>query len=347
MINYHAAVLAGVCSVCVGFQFSTVNIGHAASGVETSGSFDARGNGLAAPHAFTDRAPGIRLAQQDSDATASGNRATAKPAWAAEATMNPDYVKDAVAPAAQEPNVADASAPPATGGQATTSYFGGAPAPVNPPWAAEATMNSDYNSNEAAAPAAAEPAAVAAEEPAPASLGGKATTSFFGDTKPKGTPAWAAEASMNADYTRGAPASGSATAAEPAAAASVRNAVAEECQGAVNSVVKDARLLFQEAGYGLSSQSRAALNKVAMALKNCGEVVIEIAGYTDNVGSPEANKSLSHLRAKEVVEFLVGAGVAANKLKAVPYGQENPAADNGSANGRKLNRRVEIQISGH
>ncbi|MBA2126228.1 flagellar motor protein MotB [Hyphomicrobium methylovorum] len=346
MIHSRTAILAGVCTVCLGLQFGAADIGHAVSAVEASGSYDARITGFTSPQFFSDqmtersvaRLP-IRLAQQENDGNSS------KPAWAAEATMNPDYVNDgaaAAAPAAEEPQVADASA--STGGQATTSFYGDTKPTGTPAWAEEAKMNPNYNKDEAAAPAA-QPAAAAAEEAAPASLGGQATTSFYGGSKPTGTPAWAEEAKMNPDYSSGASSSGSATAPEPAAADSVRSAAVEECRSAVTTAVKDARLFFNEAGFGLSAEARAALNKVARALKTCGAVMVEIAGHTDSVGSPESNKTLSAMRAKEVVEFLVGAGVDSSKLKAVGHGQENPVADNSSANGRAKNRRVEVQIT--
>ena len=62
------------------------------------------------------------------------------PAWAAPAAMNPDYkpAGKAAAPAAAE------TAPPATGGTATTSYYGGSDTSKNAPWAAPASMNPDY-----------------------------------------------------------------------------------------------------------------------------------------------------------------------------------------------------------
>jgi outer membrane protein OmpA-like peptidoglycan-associated protein len=101
-----------------------------------------------------------------------GSTAPANPAWDAPATMNPEYSKDesatpapseSASPAAEAPATqpAEEAAPPATGGKATTDYYGGSPAPANPAWDAPATMNPDYN--------AAAPAAGSGEANAPAS----------------------------------------------------------------------------------------------------------------------------------------------------------------------------------
>jgi outer membrane protein OmpA-like peptidoglycan-associated protein len=71
-----------------------------------------------------------------------------------------------------------------------------------------------------------------------------------------------------------------------------------------------------------------------------------VQGYTDTVGSAASNKVLSELRAKKVVDFLTSAGVDASKLKAVGYGPDKPIGDNHTSEGRRLNRRVEIVVSG-
>ena len=86
--------------------------------------------------------------------------------------------------------------------------------------------------------------------------------------------------------------------------------------------------------------------EIAKIVKTCGNVVVEVGGgHTDNTGAPDFNNALSQLRAKAAVDFLIGEGVDPAKLKAVGYGQEQPISTNDTAEGRRLNRRIEFLVS--
>jgi outer membrane protein OmpA-like peptidoglycan-associated protein len=67
-----------------------------------------------------------------------------------------------------------------------------------------------------------------------------------------------------------------------------------------------------------------------------------IEGYTDSVGSSASNMDLSERRAMAVLNGLLQAGVRPEQLSALGLGEANPVADNTTAVGRQLNRRVEI-----
>jgi OmpA-OmpF porin, OOP family len=67
-----------------------------------------------------------------------------------------------------------------------------------------------------------------------------------------------------------------------------------------------------------------------------------IAGHTDNQGSDALNLPLSKARAASVISWLRGHGVASGRLEPLGFGSTRPVADNATANGRFLNRRVEI-----
>ncbi len=70
-----------------------------------------------------------------------------------------------------------------------------------------------------------------------------------------------------------------------------------------------------------------------------------IEGHTDSVGSAAMNKDLSQRRAEAVREYLVkNYNIDANRIKAVGYGPDRPVADNSTAEGRKMNRRIEAAI---
>jgi hypothetical protein len=70
-----------------------------------------------------------------------------------------------------------------------------------------------------------------------------------------------------------------------------------------------------------------------------------VVGYTDSTGSEEHNQQLSELRANAVKNALVIKGVNAARLTTMGMGESNPIADNSTAAGRQLNRRVNIVIS--
>ena len=72
--------------------------------------------------------------------------------------------------------------------------------------------------------------------------------------------------------------------------------------------------------------------------------LIEIAGHTDNTGTPEDNQTLSEARAAAVLQWLLDHGVAEERLRSAGYGDTEPIADNESPEGRAQNRRVEFRI---
>lgn len=93
----------------------------------------------------------------------------------------------------------------------------------------------------------------------------------------------------------------------------------------------------------LKKESFPELEQLLAFLEN-SNVSIEIAGFTDNVGSAELNQTLSTARAESIKTWLVMRGVEDNRLSTVGYGASNFVADNNSEASRQLNRRVEIRL---
>lgn len=89
-------------------------------------------------------------------------------------------------------------------------------------------------------------------------------------------------------------------------------------------------------------ESRPTIAEIVSLLKNRPTLRIGVEGHTDNAGNPAANKTLSNARAKAVAEAIAAAGISANRLDPVGYGQERPIADNRTEEGRAKNRRVEL-----
>ncbi|GGE08177.1 cell envelope biogenesis protein OmpA [Aureimonas endophytica] len=86
------------------------------------------------------------------------------------------------------------------------------------------------------------------------------------------------------------------------------------------------------------------LNSVAIVLRKYDRSLVEVAGHTDNVGSPSYNLDLSRRRALSVADYLSGQGIDGRRLDVRGYGMTRPVAENRSESGRAENRRVEITI---
>jgi len=101
----------------------------------------------------------------------------------------------------------------------------------------------------------------------------------------------------------------------------------------------------QEESAELNDSSYPILDMLASIARNCG-VRLEIAAHTDAVGDASINLKLSQRRADEVRRYLVRSGVAAEQVAARGYGETQPIADNGTAEGREANRRIEFRVLG-
>ncbi|MFT5600660.1 MAG: outer membrane protein OmpA-like peptidoglycan-associated protein [Flavobacteriales bacterium] len=105
--------------------------------------------------------------------------------------------------------------------------------------------------------------------------------------------------------------------------------------------------------FNIRKDARKTLEANLKVLKENSNLVINVAGHTDAMGSNDYNQRLSERRAKAAVAFLVKKGISIDQIKATLYeGEEDPAAPNINAdgsdnsNGRQLNRRVEFLVVG-
>jgi len=104
--------------------------------------------------------------------------------------------------------------------------------------------------------------------------------------------------------------------------------------------------LFAVNSADLSPSDRAQLDQLAAKATTTKGYVIEVAGYTDSTGSIQLNRALSQARADSVVRYLQENHDIPLRRMITPfgYGMTRPVADNGSADGRRQNRRVEVKI---
>ena len=111
-------------------------------------------------------------------------------------------------------------------------------------------------------------------------------------------------------------------------------------------VVNMPDVLFDFNKYTLKPAARERLARVSGIVLAYPDLKLQIEGHTDAIGSDEYNQTLSEKRAEAVRDYLVSSGVSMNSVAALGLGKSDPVADNSTAAGRKLNRRVEMIVSG-
>jgi len=105
------------------------------------------------------------------------------------------------------------------------------------------------------------------------------------------------------------------------------------------------RLDFETGSATLKPTSAEQLKNITEIMKAYPKVALKIGGYTDNVGSADANLKLSQLRAQNTMQELVKLGVDAKRLEAEGYGEKYPVADNSTEDGRAKNRRIDLRVT--
>lgn len=101
---------------------------------------------------------------------------------------------------------------------------------------------------------------------------------------------------------------------------------------------------FDTGKYALKPALLPVLDSVARALVQHPELRAKSIGYTDSTGSDQVNQTLSVNRARAVGNYLAQQGVPVANLTAEGRGASNPVGDNATAEGRALNRRVELYL---
>jgi OOP family OmpA-OmpF porin len=97
--------------------------------------------------------------------------------------------------------------------------------------------------------------------------------------------------------------------------------------------------------YNLTKDEQAKLDQFAQQLGSAKSYILEVTGGTDSTGSSEYNYALSNRRADSVVQYLASKyGVAAHRFYLIGIGKDKEVAPNTTAEGRKENRRVQVQL---
>jgi outer membrane protein OmpA-like peptidoglycan-associated protein len=103
-------------------------------------------------------------------------------------------------------------------------------------------------------------------------------------------------------------------------------------------------IYFSNNSYELFDNASEILDTVIEILEQKPRAHLSLKGYTDTRGNSAANKLLSEARANSVRQFFMEKGIRPSRIKTLAMGDESPIAGNDTVNGRKQNRRVEIEI---
>jgi OOP family OmpA-OmpF porin len=101
-------------------------------------------------------------------------------------------------------------------------------------------------------------------------------------------------------------------------------------------------ITFKTGSAQLLASSFAPLDEVAASLNANPSIRVEVGGYADAIGSEASNLALTQRRADAVRNFLISRGVDSSRLSARGYGEADPISTNETAEGRAMNRRVEL-----
>ena len=104
-------------------------------------------------------------------------------------------------------------------------------------------------------------------------------------------------------------------------------------------------LNFDAATTQLTPESQPTVNNMASILKAYPNAQVELVGYTDNTGAPDANQTLSQNRADAVKALLVNQGVSGGRITTRGLGQDHPIASNDTEEGKLKNRRTELTVN--
>ena len=118
----------------------------------------------------------------------------------------------------------------------------------------------------------------------------------------------------------------------------------DECEAEIGNVLQVGKINFEPGSATIDASALSIMDEIAEILKRCGDLQLEIQGYTDSQGRESMNLALSQSRAESVLNELRARRVLTGSFTAKGYGEESPIADNGSEAGREANRRIEFRL---
>jgi outer membrane protein OmpA-like peptidoglycan-associated protein len=105
-------------------------------------------------------------------------------------------------------------------------------------------------------------------------------------------------------------------------------------------------IFFEQNSNAISDTEFEKLKRIYEILANNPEAELMLNGYSDSIGDPSYNQMISEVRADVIKSHLVGKGINPSRIVALGHGARKFIASNKTAEGRRMNRRVEIEIIG-
>jgi OmpA-OmpF porin, OOP family len=116
------------------------------------------------------------------------------------------------------------------------------------------------------------------------------------------------------------------------------------CQQLFADLLGKARIRFETGKADIAADSAGLLDRLIETALRCPTVNIEISGHTDSDGEEATNQTLSEKRAQAVTDYMVRAGLPANRFLPVGYGSTQPIAGNDTDEGKAQNRRIDFVV---
>jgi OOP family OmpA-OmpF porin len=116
------------------------------------------------------------------------------------------------------------------------------------------------------------------------------------------------------------------------------------CQRLFSDLLANGRIQFEPGRATIDPDSAGLLDRLIETALRCPNVNIEIAGHTDGDGDAAFDQALSEKRAQAVMDYLVKAGLAADRFTATGYGSTQPVAGNNTDESKAQNRRIDFVV---
>ena len=115
-------------------------------------------------------------------------------------------------------------------------------------------------------------------------------------------------------------------------------------EGDAISLVMPGNITFDTNSPNVKASFYDVLDSVAVVLEEFNKTIIAVSGHTDSTGARDYNQQLSEKRAASVASYLKSRDIVDARFEVVGFGEDYPIADNSTAEGRALNRRVELTL---
>jgi len=116
------------------------------------------------------------------------------------------------------------------------------------------------------------------------------------------------------------------------------------CQQLFSDLLAKGKIRFESARATIDPDSAGLLDRLTETALRCPNARIEIAGHTDADGGDAFNQALSEKRAQAVTDYLVKAGLPADRFMPIGYGSTQPVSANDTDEGKAQNRRIDFIV---